>query len=54
MSHILQCTLQATPEAPERIFQVVRIRGFDVNSMQLRREGVWLFVKLRLGGERTI
>ncbi len=54
MSHILQCTLQATPEAPERILQVIRIRGFEVNSMQLRREGERLLVELRLGGERSI
>ena len=54
MSHIIQCRMQAAPEALERVLQVVRIRGFRVNGLAAERETAQLRIELRISGERSI
>lgn len=54
MNHMLHCTLHAAPEAPERLLQVIRIRGFEIHAMQLHREGERLRMEMRLWGGRPV
>jgi len=53
-SHRVQCRMQAEEAAMERLLQVVRIRGFQLQDLQLEREADGYRIALTVAGERPI
>ncbi|WP_235937733.1 ACT domain-containing protein [Marinobacter caseinilyticus] len=52
--HQLACRMQAEPAALERVCQVIRIRGFRIDQMQVVNEGEVLAITLQLTGDRPV
>ena len=52
MSRQIQCVVHHSPEALERVLQVVRIRGFRLLQLEMQHLGDEMHLKLRLEGER--
>lgn len=53
-AHRVQCRMQAEEVAMERLLQVVRIRGFRLQDLQVEREGDGFHIALTVAGERPI
>ena len=50
----VQCQMQAEPAALERLCQVIRVRGFEIEAMTMGREKSQLSVDLSLRGSRPL
>lgn len=50
----IHCRMQHEAAGLERVLQVLRIRGFDVEDMQARRDGDDVRLALTVCGERRI
>ncbi|MCH8499765.1 MAG: ACT domain-containing protein [Marinobacter sp.] len=46
--------MQAEPAALERLCQVIRVRGFEIEAMSMGREQSRLLIDLSLRGERPL
>ncbi len=54
ISHRMQCRMDAEPAALERLCQVVRIRGFTIEKMQVQMGRGVLDIELTVKGERAV
>ncbi|MGP4843922.1 ACT domain-containing protein [Marinobacter sp. 1Y8] len=54
ISHRMQCRMDAEPAALERLCQVVRIRGFTIDQMQVQMGQDFLEIELTVKGQRAI
>lgn len=52
--HRLICNMHPEPAAIERICQVVRVRGFQVEQLRVRRQTNRLEIELEVTGERAL
>lgn len=53
-AHRVQCRMHAEEAAMERLLQVVRIRGFQLQDLQVEREGDGFRIALTVAGERSV
>lgn len=54
ISHRMHCQMEAEPAALERLCQVVRIRGFAIDQMQVQMGQGMLEIELTVKGQRAI
>ena len=54
MSRHIHCILRQSPEALERVLQVIRIRGFRLLHLEMNQQGERLHLEMTVQGERPV